>query len=72
MEKQEAEGGPAGEIRPFSRFPRRRSQIKPKASKLLPGHIYKRKLFFKKTKETPNGEQLLEKEERPERPIFWT
>lgn len=44
----------------------------PKASKLLPGHIYKRKLFFKKTKETPNGEQLLEKEERPERPIFWT
>ena len=28
--------------------------------------------FLKKTKETLNGEQLLEKEERPKRPIFWT
>lgn len=30
------------------------------------------KNIFKKTNETPNGEQLLEKEERPKGPIFWT
>ena len=36
-------------------------------------HTFTRaKCFFKKTKETPNGAQLLEKEERPKRPIFWT
>lgn len=30
------------------------------------------KNIFKETNETPNGEQLLEKEERPKRPILWT
>lgn len=30
------------------------------------------KNIFKETNETPNGEQLLEKEERPKGPILWT
>lgn len=30
------------------------------------------KILKKTTNESPNGEQLLEKEERPKRPIFWT
>lgn len=42
----------------------------PKPSKLLPGHTNQRKIFFKKTNETPNGEQLLEEEEGPKRPIW--
>ena len=65
---------PAREIRPLSPLSgTEESDYVQKPSKLLPGHIYKRKMFFKKkTKETLNGEQLLEKEERPKRPIFWT
>lgn len=43
-----------------------------KPSELLPGHIRRRKIPLEKTDETPDGEQLLEKEEEPKRPSFWT
>ena len=60
----------------YGRSPRCPGRRSPVMHRNLPNcflHTFTRaKCFFKKTKETPNGAQLLEKEERPKRPIFWT